>query len=139
MTLENAAQHDRRLEEAGGLDLVVLGLGADGHFCGNLPNTTRFHDETVEVPIQGELIGIVANGEMGGDFNVVPDSYVTMGPKSVMAAKNLLLIVSGAAKAQALKQVVEGPVSELVPASVLKLHPSLVIIADKAAAAELQH
>ena len=51
----------------------------------------------------------------------------------------LLLIVSGAAKAQALKQVVEGPVSELVPASVLKLHPSLVIIADKAAAAELQH
>lgn len=85
------------------------------------------------------MIGIVANGEMGGDFNVVPDSYVTMGPKSVMAAKNLLLIVSGAAKAQALKQVVEGPVSELVPASVLKLHPSLVIIADKAAAAELQH
>lgn len=65
MTLENAAQHDRRLEEAGGLDLVVLGLGVDGHFCGNLPNTTRFHDETVEVPIQGELIGIVANGEMG--------------------------------------------------------------------------
>lgn len=70
---------------------------------------------------------------------MVPDSYVTMGPKSVMAAKNLLLIVSGAAKAQALKQVVEGPVSELVPASVLKLPPSLVIIADKAAAAELQH
>ena len=55
-----------------------------------------------------------------------------------MAAKNLLLIVSGAAKAHALKQVVEGPVSVQVPASVLKLHPSLVIIANKAAAAELQ-
>jgi 6-phosphogluconolactonase/glucosamine-6-phosphate isomerase/deaminase len=54
-----------------------------------------------------------------------------------MAAKNLLLIVSGAAKAQALKQVIEGEVSERVPASVLKLHPSLVIVADKAAAAEL--
>ena len=116
----------------------MLGLGADGHFCGNLPNTTRFHDQTVEVPIHGEMIGIVANGEMGGDFSVVPDSYVTMGPRSVMAAKYLLLIVSGAAKAQALKQVVEGPVSEQVPASVLKLHPSLVIIADKAAVTELQ-
>ncbi|MCQ3876806.1 glucosamine-6-phosphate deaminase [Klebsiella variicola] len=138
LTLDNAAQHDRQLEEAGGLDLMVLGLGADGHFCGNLPNTTRFHDQTVEVPIHGEMIGIVANGEMGGDFSVVPDSYVTMGPRSVMAAKNLLLIVSGAAKAQALKQVVEGPVSEQVPASVLKLHPSLVIIADKAAVTELQ-
>ncbi|MBK2475371.1 glucosamine-6-phosphate deaminase, partial [Klebsiella quasipneumoniae] len=73
-----------------------------------------------------------------GDISAVPDSYVTMGPRSVMAAKNLLLIVSGAAKAHALKQVVEGPVSVQVPASVLKLHASLVIIADKAAAAELQ-
>ena len=74
---------------------------------------------------------------MDGDFSAVPDSYVTMMPKSVMAAKNLLLIVSGAAKAQALRQVIEGEVSERVPASVLKLHPSLVIVADKAAAAEL--
>lgn len=135
LTLDNAAQHDRQLEEAGGLDLMVLGLGADGHFCGNLPNTTRFHDQTVEVPIHGEMIALIANSEMGGDISAVPDSYVTMGPRSVMAAKNLLLIVSGAAKAHALKQVVEGPVSVQVPASVLKLHPSLVIIADKAAAA----
>ncbi|MEH2727015.1 glucosamine-6-phosphate deaminase, partial [Klebsiella pneumoniae] len=80
---------------------------------------------------------LIANSEMGGDISAVPNSYVTMGPRSVMAAKNLLLIVSGAAKAHALKQV-EGPVSVQVPASVLKLHPSLVIIADKAAAAELQ-
>ena len=138
LTLDNAAQHDRQLEEAGGLDLMVLGLGADGHFCGNLPNTTRFHDQTVEVPIHGEMIALIANSEMGGDISAVPDSYVTMGPRSVMAAKNLLLIVSGAAKAHALKQVGEGPVSVQVPASVLKLHPSLVIIADKAAAAELQ-
>ena len=137
LTLDNAAQHDRHLEEAGGLDLMVLGLGADGHFCGNLPNTTRFHDQTVEVPIHGEMIALIANSEMGGDISAVPDSYVTMGPRSVMAAKNLLLIVSGAAKAHALKQLVEGPVSVQVPASVLKLHPSLVIIADKAAA-ELQ-
>ncbi|MFH4284971.1 hypothetical protein WAJ30_21505, partial [Acinetobacter baumannii] len=54
------------LEEAGGLDLMVLGLGADGHFCGNLPNTTRFHDQTVEVPIHGEMIALIANSEMGG-------------------------------------------------------------------------
>ncbi|WP_434661011.1 glucosamine-6-phosphate deaminase [Klebsiella sp. MISC125] len=134
---ENFMHHDRQLQEDGGLDLIVMGLGADGHFCGNLPNTTRFHDATVEFPITGDMVGIVAHGEMGGDFSVVPDSYVTMGPKSVMAAKNLLLIVSGAAKAQALKQVIEGEVSEQVPASVLKLHPSLVIIADKAAVAEL--
>lgn len=134
---ENFRHHDQRLQDEGGLDLIVMGLGADGHFCGNLPNTTRFHDATVEVPIVGDMVDLVAHGEMGGDFSAVPDSYVTMGPKSVMAAKNLLLIVSGAAKAQALKQVIEGEVSERVPASVLKLHPFLVIVADKAAAAEL--
>lgn len=137
LTLENYAQHDERIRAEGGLDLMVLGLGADGHFCGNLPGTTRFHDMTTVVPIQGALIDIVANGEMGGDFSAVPDSYVTMGPKSVMAAKNLILIVSGKSKAQALKQVIEGPVSETVPASVLKLHPSLVVIADEEAASAL--
>lgn len=116
---------------------MVLGLGVDGHFCGNLPNTTHFHEQTVEFPIRGEMVDIVAHGELGGDFSLVPDSYVTMGPKSIMAAKNLLIIVSGAGKAQALKNVLQGPVTEDVPASVLQLHPSLMVIADKAAAAEL--
>ncbi|MCO7793504.1 6-phosphogluconolactonase, partial [Escherichia coli] len=134
---DNYREHDQKLAREGGLDLVVLGLGADGHFCGNLPNTTHFHEQTVEFPIQGEMVDIVAHGELGGDFSLVPDSYVTMGPKSIMAAKNLLIIVSGAGKAQALKNVLQGPVTEDVPASVLQLHPSLMVIADKAAAAEL--
>ncbi|HBM8314096.1 TPA: 6-phosphogluconolactonase [Escherichia coli] len=134
---DNYREHDQKLAREGGLDLVVLGLGADGHFCGNLPNTAHFHEQTVEFPIQGEMVDIVAHGELGGDFSLVPDSYVTMGPKSIMAAKNLLIIVSGAGKAQALKNVLQGPVTEDVPASVLQLHPSLMVIADKAAAAEL--
>ncbi|MDX5539072.1 glucosamine-6-phosphate deaminase [Escherichia coli] len=137
LTIDNYREHDQKLAREGGLDLVVLGLGADGHFCGNLPNTTHFHEQTVEFPIQGEMVDIVAHGELGGDFSLVPDSYVTMGPKSIMAAKNLLIIVSGAGKAQALKNVLQGPVTEDVPASVLQLHPSLMVIADKAAAAEL--
>ena len=105
LTIDNYREHDQKLAREGGLDLVVLGLGADGHFCGNLPNTTHFHEQTVEFPIQGEMVDIVAHGELGGDFSLVPDSYVTMGPKSIMAAKNLLIIVSGAGKAQALKNV----------------------------------
>ncbi|EAA4083482.1 glucosamine-6-phosphate deaminase [Salmonella enterica subsp. salamae] len=137
LTLENYHCHDEKLALAGGLDLVLLGLGADGHFCGNLPNTTRFHDMTVEFPIQGEMVDIVAHGELDGDVSLVPDSYVTMGPKSIMAAKNLIVIVSGEAKAQALKSMLEGPVTEQVPASVLQLHPSLIVIADKAAASAL--
>lgn len=137
LTLDNFKQHDDKIAQEGGLDLVLMGLGGDGHFCGNLPNTTHFHDRTVEFPIQGEMVDIVAHGELGGDFSLVPDSYVTMGPKSIMAAKNLIVIVSGDAKAQALKDMLEGPVTENVPASVLQLHPSLIVIADKAAASLL--
>lgn len=137
LTLDNFRGHDRKIAGEGGLDLVLMGLGADGHFCGNLPNTTHFHDMTVEFPIQGEMVDIVAHGELGGDFSLVPDSYVTMGPKSIMAAKNLIVIVSGSAKAQALKDMLEGPVTEQVPASVLQLHPSLTVIADKAAVSGL--
>ena len=91
LTIDNYREHDQKLAREGGLDLVVLGLGADGHFCGNLQNTTHFHEQTVEFPIQGEMVDIVAHGELGGDFSLVPDSYVTMGPKSIMAAKNLLI------------------------------------------------
>jgi 6-phosphogluconolactonase/glucosamine-6-phosphate isomerase/deaminase len=137
LTLDNYRQHDQKLAREGGLDLVLMGLGADGHFCGNLPNTTHFHDMTVEVPIKGEMIDLVAHAELGGDFSLVPESYITMGPKSIMAAKNLILIVSGERKAQALKAIVEGPVPEQVPASVLQLHPSLIVIADKAAVSAL--
>lgn len=136
LTVDNYAGHDRMLAERGGLDLVVMGLGADGHFCGNLPNTTHFHDMTTLVPIDGELVNLVAH-ELGGDASQVPTHYVTMGPKSIMAAKNLLVIVNGEAKAKALKGMLEGPVTEALPASVLQLHPFLTVIADKAAASEL--
>ncbi|MCL8361804.1 glucosamine-6-phosphate deaminase, partial [Escherichia coli] len=137
LTIDNYREHDQKLAREGRLDLVVLGVGVDGHCCGNLPNTTHFQEQTVEFPIQGEMVDIVAHGELGGDFSLVPDSYVTMGPKSIMAATNVLIIVSDAGKAQSLKHVLQGPVTEDVPASVLQLHPSLMVIADKAAAAEL--
>lgn len=139
MTLDNFRSQDNRIAHDGGLDLVLMGLGADGHFCGNLPGTTRFHDLTTEVPIEGKMVDLVVHGELGGDYSLVPDSYVTMGPKSIMAAKNLILIVSGEGKAQALRLVLEGPVTETIPASVLQLHPSLTVIVDKAAASALAH
>lgn len=62
LTIDNYREHDQKLAREGGLDLVVLGLGVDGHFCGNLPNTTHFHEQTVEFPIQGEMVDIVAHG-----------------------------------------------------------------------------
>lgn len=137
LTHDNYSRFDCQLKQDGGLDLVLMGLGADGHFCGNVPGLTRFHYPVVKLPLEGSNVDLIARTEMNGDSASVPDHFVTMGPRSVMAAKNLLLIVSGENKAWALKQVVKGEVTEQVPASVLKLHPSLVIIADSAAAASL--
>jgi len=137
LTDDNFSDFDRQLKQDGGLDLVLMGLGSDGHFCGNIPGLTRFHYPVVKLPIEGNIAEFIALTEMNGDLQSVPDHYVTMGPMSVMAAKNLLLIVSGENKAWALAQVIEGEVTEQIPASVLKLHPSLVIIADSASAAQL--
>lgn len=137
LTDDNFLDFERLLKQEGGLDLVLMGLGSDGHFCGNIPSLTRFHHPVVKHPIEGDLAEFIARTEMKGDLSSVPDHYVTMGPMSVMAAKNLLLIVSGENKAWALAQVIEGAVTEQIPASVLKLHPSLLIIADRASASQL--
>lgn len=115
----------------------MLKLSANGHFCGNLPNTTHFHKQTVKFPIQKKIVNIVAHSKLSSNFSLVPNSYVTIKPKSIIAAKNLLIIVSSASKAQALKNVLQSPVTKNVPASVLQLHPSLIVIANKAAAAKL--
>lgn len=137
LTMDNFAKQDNTIKQDGGLDLIVMGLGADGHFCGNMPGTTRFHDFTTMIPIADEMKQPLADAEMGGDISLVPDYYVTMGPRSVMAAKNLILIVNGLQKAKILKEILEGPVTENVPASVLKLHPSFTVIVDRSAASEL--
>jgi 6-phosphogluconolactonase/glucosamine-6-phosphate isomerase/deaminase len=134
---KNYQTQDARIAADGGLDLIMLGLGADGHFCGNLPKTTKFGDLTraVSVDVLPEMRQILL-GEVG-EASLIPDFYVTMGPRSVMAAKKILLIVNGEHKAEILKTVLEGPVTEEVPASLLTLHPNLLIIADQAAASLL--
>ena len=73
----------------------------------------------------------------GGSENV-PDQFVTFGPATVMEAKKLILIVSGEKKAEILKKALEGPVTPEVPASVLRLHPDITVIADRAAASRLK-
>lgn len=137
LTMENGADQDARLFRDGGLDLILMGLGGDGHFCGNMPGYTKFGNGTVEIPITPDVKQGLADAEWGGDVSLIPDKFVTMGPRSVMAAKNLLLIVNGKGKAKILKEVLEGPVTEDIPSSILTLHPNLTVIVDKDAASEL--
>lgn len=134
----NYQTHDTKLAQDGGLDLILLGIGADGHYCGNLPGTTKFEDLTSYVGSDAtERMPEILLSEVGGDQEECPDFYVTMGPKSVMQAKEIVLFATGKKKAAIIKQAFFGPVTNDVPASLLQTHPHLTLVLDKEAAAEL--
>lgn len=134
----NYETQDQRIKEDGGLDFVLLGVGADGHFCGNLPNTTKFGDLTsrVDEDATPDMVDVLLN-EVGGVEEKRPDFYVTMGPKSIMQIKQLVMIASGESKAEIVKKLVEGTVTEEVPATLLTTHPNITLIVDKEAASLL--
>ena len=129
---------DQELAADGGLDLVLLGIGDDGHFCGNLPGTTSFGDLTTRVDIHS-VPGLPERilRSVGGDIARRPDFYVTMGPRSIMAVRKLLVIASGTAKAQMVKRLVDGPVGEDRPATLLTVHPDITLVVDAEAASAL--
>jgi len=134
----NYETQDERLKEDGGLDFVLLGVGADGHFCGNLPDTTKFGDLTsrVDEDATPDMVDVLLN-EVGGVEEKRPDFYVTMGPKSIMQIKQLVMIASGESKAEIVKKLVEGTVTEDFPATLLTTHPNMTLIVDKESASLL--
>lgn len=132
----NYEEQDRLIRERGGLDLMVIGIGADGHYCGNLPGTTKFFDETVSVTMPEDMRLRVGKGHFDNPEEY-PDYYITMGPRSVMNTKKIVLIANGISKAKIIKRILEGPVTDDIPASILPMHPNLTIIVDKKAASKL--
>lgn len=136
---KNYTNQDTRIEQEGGLDLILLGIGSDGHYCGNLPGTTSFEDLTTRVDANA-VPGMkeVLLHEVGGDEAECPDFYVTMGPKSVMRAKEIVLFATGKSKAEIIKKAFFGPITNDVPASLLQLHPNLTIVLDQEAASEIK-
>ncbi|MGY3777964.1 glucosamine-6-phosphate deaminase [Isobaculum melis] len=133
----NYQTQDERLKQDGGLDMLILGIGADGHYCGNLPGTTKFGDGTCRVENDQRLKDRILP-EFDNVVEDVPEYYVTMGPRSVMAAKNLVLIATGTKKAAIIHRILTGEVDENVPATLITLHPNLTIILDEDAAAEIR-
>jgi 6-phosphogluconolactonase/glucosamine-6-phosphate isomerase/deaminase len=132
MTLENYETYDAEIEYFGGLDLMLIGLGADGHFGGNMPYATRFEKYTYRVYIKEEYEWYKAFLDMG--LSEIPEFFVTLGAASVMKVRHLVMIVNGTAKAQAVKRFLESTVDTAFPASILKLHPNFTLILDKDAA-----
>lgn len=127
------ARYDQKHQEIG-VDLQVLGIGSNGHIGFNEPGTP-FGLGTHPVDLAESTIR--DNARFYQSIDEVPKRAVSMGIKTVMHAKKILLIATGANKAQAIKAALEGPVDEKMPASVLQLHPDCTFILDEAAASLL--
>lgn len=126
--------YNRIIHELGGADLQLLGLGHNGHIGFNEPGIA-FEKETYCVDLTKQTIK--ANMRFFADEKDVPRQAYTMGIKSIMSARKILVVVSGSDKAEILKQAFSGPITPAVPASVLQLHNDVTVIADEEACREI--
>lgn len=127
---EECARYNKLLAEMP-RDIQLLGLGSNGHIAFNEPYTP-FGRETHAVDLTDNTIK--DNARLFDDISEVPRKAFTMGIKQIMQAKQILILASGANKADAVYKTVCGAIVEEVPASVLQLHPNCILIADKEAA-----
>ena len=128
------AAYEQIIRNVGGVDLQLLGLGHNGHIGFNEPGDV-FEKETHCVDLTPSTID--ANKRFFASEAEVPRQAYTMGIQTIMQARRIVVVVSGSAKAAILKQVMEGPITPFVPASVLQLHHDVTIVADEAACLEL--
>lgn len=127
--------YNQVIRDMGGIDLQLLGLGSNGHIGFNEPGNA-FELETHVVDLTERTIN--DNARFFASRDDVPRQAMTMGIKSIMMAKKILLMASGEGKAEALKEALTGPVTPRVPASILQLHPYVTLVADKAAMSKLE-
>lgn len=126
-SVKECARYNKVIESVGGIDLQLLGLGHNGHVGFNEPGTV-FEKMTHCVDLTESTIE--ANKRFFDSIDDVPRQAYTMGIKTIMQAKKILLVVSGKDKAQILKDSLFGPVTSNVPASILQLHNDVSIVAD---------
>ncbi len=136
---DNYEDYDSFIASKGGINFVMMGLGLDGHFCGNLSSTMDHFDIGVHAVATdiNERIRNRLSFLSGGEEYREP-YYYTYGPETIMNIPHIVFIVSGSEKAEILRKVVEGPIDPSVPSSVFQKHPDCLIIADKDAAALLR-
>ncbi len=126
--------YEKKIEEAGGLDFQLLGVGSNGHIGFNEPGS---HINSITRLITLDLVTRAdATSEFGALANV-PKKAITMGISTILKARRIALLALGEHKAQIVKKAVEGPVTEFVPASYLQGHSNTLAVIDEAASAEL--
>jgi glucosamine-6-phosphate deaminase len=129
------AAYEEMLAEAGGVDLQVLGIGSDGHLAFNEPGSSLASATRIKTLTEQTRRD---NARFFDSLDEVPRHVLTQGLGTILRARHLLLIATGAGKAEAVAAAVEGPVSASCPASVLQLHPHVTVLLDPDAASRLE-
>ncbi len=128
-------EYEDRIRAHGGIDLQLLGIGGDGHIGFNEPSSSlasRTRIKTLTPKTRQDNARFFASPEE------VPHHVITMGVGTILDARQVVLLAFGAGKSRAVRDAVEGPVTAMVPASVLQMHPSVKVLLDSQAASELQ-
>lgn len=131
-----AARFEDAIGTAGGIDLQLLGLGEAGHIGFNEPLSalmSRTRDKALTPTTRRQNAGL-----FGGAIEAVPARALTMGVGTILDAHELILVVTGSAKADILARAVEGPITAMVSASAIQLHPNCKVLTDAAAATQLK-
>jgi glucosamine-6-phosphate deaminase len=128
-------RYEQLIADAGGIDLQLLGIGKSGHIGFNEP-LSALRSRTREKALTPTTIQ--QNAPFFGGEDKVPRRAITMGVGTILDARRCLLLATGASKADIIAQAVEGPITSMVTASALQLHPKATVIVDEAAAARLK-
>jgi glucosamine-6-phosphate deaminase len=126
--------YEQRIREVGGIDLQILGIGANGHLAFNEPGSSLGSRTRIKTLSERTVRD---NARFFSSMDQVPRYAITMGIGTIMEARELLILASGAAKADAVKAAVEGPITATCPASICQMHQRAYFIIDEAARSKL--
>ena len=130
------ARYEQQIRSAGGIDLQVLGIGANGHIGFNEPSSSLSSRTRVKTLTRQTLED---NSRLFSEDEFQPKLAMTMGIATIMEAGKTLLLATGGSKSAAVAKMVEGPISAMCPASILQMHEHATILLDEQAAADLKN
>jgi len=132
---ESCREYENKIKESGGIDLQILGIGANGHIAFNEPGSSLGSRTRVKTLTEKT---IKDNSRFFENIDDVPRYAITMGIGTIMESRSIILLATGENKADAIAKTIEGPITAMVPATIVQLHQKAIIIIDREAGSKLK-